>query len=150
MARWVDGRILDVDEAPEPAITSRKVALLARRIHGLPIPDGAANRMSPARLGRPITARRSPPGWRETIPRGTGGGPLEPIGEVSLRHAGVNAGGQPCSATATCTRRIWCSARTAGEALILDWEYAHVSDRSGTSPDGAATTIFRRPAPSCS
>ena len=122
------GRPWTVEQAHRPGI-SRKVALLARRVHALPPPD------------RPRSV--SPGQWiayyRRALRRRVGGGEasdgrrrppdgLEASGAIADR--GIERGAvaePPRSVTATCTCRISLIA-PGGAPVILDWEYAHVSD----------------------
>jgi thiamine kinase len=118
VARWIDGSTFTSEQAPDPG-NIRAVALLARRVHGLPIPE-APRRMTPASwVGhyRQALARRAPGG------RSCG---LEP--ELSARLAALAA--LPGVPVVLCHSDLHAANLVVAAAglVLLDWEYAHVSE----------------------
>ena len=125
VARWVDGRSWTPDEVREPA-NIRAVALLARRIHSLTIPE-APRRMSPAdwvahyreALGRPGSEGSGDPVRQ-----------LMPEIEKSLAVRGAALAALPRVPSVLCHSDLHAANLVAGEGglKLLDWEYAHLSE----------------------
>jgi thiamine kinase-like enzyme len=117
--RWAEGRTLSVDEASSPDSLGT-VAQLARRLHALPLPD------------RPRIV--SPAQWIAVYRRALG------VRGVDRTRAGLDAVAQSLLAALAaepCAPRTLCHSDlhvqnlllpTHGAPLVLDWEYAHVSD----------------------
>jgi thiamine kinase-like enzyme len=126
--RWVDGRTWTPDEAREPA-SIPAVALLARRIHGLTIPE-APRRMSPADW---VAYYRRALGRRGSGP-GDGAGDLrrrqrrEIETGFAVRCAALAA--LPSVPPVLCHSDLHAANLVAGEGglTLLDWEYAHLSE----------------------
>ena len=125
VARWVDGRSWTPDEVREPA-NIRAVALLARRIHGLTIPE-APRRMSPADW---VAYYREALGRRGS--EGSGDPRRSPMPDVekSLAVRGAALAALPSVPTVLCHSDLHAANLVAGEGglKLLDWEYAHLSE----------------------
>jgi thiamine kinase-like enzyme len=125
VTRWEDGRSWTSDEVREPA-NIRALALLARRIHGLTIPE------TPRRMG--------PADWvahyRKALERreadGAGDRGELPTGEIdeylAVRSAALAA--LPSTPPVLCHSDLHAANLLVGEGglKLLDWEYAHVSE----------------------
>ncbi len=127
MTRWAEGRSWTVEEASAPG-NIRKVALLARRVHALP-PLERPRSVSPGqwiayyrralqRLGRGKVL--------EDRHRRRGGG-LEGIAQSLIEVRGE----EPPASPALCHSDLHVQNLLivpGGAPVILDWEYAHISD----------------------
>jgi thiamine kinase-like enzyme len=125
VARWVDGRSWTPDEVREPA-NIRAVALLARRIHDLTIPE-APRCMSPAdwvAYYREALRRRGSEGSGDTRQ------PPMPEIEKSLAVRGAALAALPSAPSVLCHSDLHAANLVAGEGglKLLDWEYAHLSE----------------------
>jgi thiamine kinase-like enzyme len=125
VARWVDGHCWTKDEVREPA-NIRAMALLARRIHGLTIPE-PPRRMNPAdwvAYYREALGHQGAEG-AEDADRVPG---LEL--EKSLEARGAALAALPSVPSVLCHSDLHAANLVAGEGglKLLDWEYAHVSD----------------------
>jgi thiamine kinase-like enzyme len=125
VARWVDGRSWTPDEVREPA-NIRAVALLARRIHGLTIPE-APRRMRPADW---VAHYREALGRRGLDGAGELGRPPRRELEKSLVVHGAALAAMPSVPSVLCHSDLHAANLVAGEGglTLLDWEYAHLSE----------------------
>jgi thiamine kinase-like enzyme len=125
VARWVDGRSWTPDEVREPANIGA-VALLARRIHGLTIPE-APRRMSPADW---VSYYRNALGRRSSEGAGDPGRPPRREIEESLAIRGAALAALPSVPPVLCHSDLHAANLVAGEGglRLLDWEYAHLSE----------------------
>jgi thiamine kinase-like enzyme len=125
VTRWVDGRSWTPDEVREP-VNIRAVALLARRIHGLTIPD-PPRRMSPADW---VAYYREALGRRGADGAGDAGRPPGREIEKSLVVRGAALAALPRQPSVLCHSDLHAANLVAGEGglKLLDWEYAHVSE----------------------
>jgi thiamine kinase-like enzyme len=129
VAQWQEGRALSADEARGPDVAVR-VTELARRVHALPLP-GNARVLGPAdwiaHYRDALT--RLPPGARQaprTPGRAAGADALQ--AEAGRRLGALEALPHP--------PRVLCHSdlhpanlvATQGGLVLLDWEYAHVSE----------------------
>jgi thiamine kinase len=126
VARWAEGRSWAFDQAGSPA-TLDTLALLVRRVHGLPLP-ARARRVRPAQwiafyhrsLDRCAAGPPSKsPNWRRRELAETAQSLLDALGE------------EPAAQSALCHGDLHVQnliITAAAEPVILDWEYAHVSD----------------------
>jgi thiamine kinase len=129
VARWEEGHALRAEEARRPE-TGARVAQLARRVHALPLPDKA----------RVLGAAGWIEHYRAALAR------LPPAAAAALRISGLGAGADLLQAQAE--RRlgalealprgpgVLCHSdlhranlvATGRGLILLDWEYAHVSE----------------------
>jgi thiamine kinase-like enzyme len=129
VAQWQEGRALCADEARGPDVAVR-VAELTRRVHALPLP-GNARVLGPAdwiaHYRDALT--RLPPGARQA--------PRVPGGAVRADALQAEAGRRLGALEALPrTPRVLCHSdlhpanlvETEGGLVLLDWEYAHVSE----------------------
>jgi thiamine kinase-like enzyme len=125
VARWVEGRSWTVDEVREPA-NIRAMALLARRIHGLTIPE-VARRMSPSDW---VAYYREALGRQHSQGAGNPGRLLRREIEKMLEVRGAALGALPSVPSVLCHSDLHAANLVAGEGglKLLDWEYAHVSE----------------------
>jgi thiamine kinase-like enzyme len=125
VARWVEGRSWTVAEVREPA-NIRAMALLARRIHGLTIPE-VPRRMSPSDW---VAYYRQALGRQVSQGAGDPGRPLRPGIEKSLEVRGAALTALPSVPSVLCHSDLHAANLVAGEGglKLLDWEYAHVSE----------------------
>jgi thiamine kinase len=118
ISRWVDGNCVRPEDTPRPAILSSMAGLL-RRIHALPMP-------APARV-------MTPGQWMDYYSR-----PASPAASASrsaaLRSVALERlsalAGLPSAAAVMCHSdlHILNLIERGGSLMLLDWEYAHVSD----------------------
>jgi thiamine kinase-like enzyme len=139
VARWVDGLSWTREQVREPA-NIRAVALLARRIHGLRIPE-APRRMSPASwiaFYREALERRDSAAGdaaaadtaavdSAAVYKGRRSWP-ELEGGLAARSAALAA--LPGAPAVLCHSDLHVANLVAGAGglTLLDWEYAHVSE----------------------
>jgi thiamine kinase-like enzyme len=125
VARWVDGRSWTGDEVREPA-NIRAMALLARRIHSLSIPE-SPRRMSPADW---VAYYREALGRQDSQGAGHSGRPLRREIQKSLEVRGAALAALPRVPSVLCHSDLHAANLVAGEGglRLLDWEYAHVSE----------------------
>jgi thiamine kinase-like enzyme len=130
VAQWQEGRALRADEARAPDLAVR-VTELARRVHALPLP-GNARVLGPADwIAHYLDARtRLPPGARQAprMPgRAAGADALQ--AEAGRRLGALEA--LPPTPRVLCHSDLHSAnlVETEGGGLVLlDWEYAHVSE----------------------
>jgi thiamine kinase-like enzyme len=145
VARWVDGCSWTPREVQEPA-NIRALALLARRIHGLAIPE-APRRMTPAdwvAYYREALARRS------CEEPGDLGAPAMREIDSSLPVRSAALAALPSVPSVLCHSDLHAANLVVGEdgPKLLDWEYAHLSeafwDLAGWSCNNDLTEEARR------
>jgi thiamine kinase-like enzyme len=134
VARWVDGLTWTRQQVREPA-NIRAVALLARRIHGLTIPE-VPRQMSPANwiaYYRAALERRGlgagDAAAGDTAAVGTFRRPWPELeGGLAARSAALAA--LPSAPAVLCHSDLHVANLVvgAGGMTLLDWEYAHVSE----------------------
>jgi len=119
VARWEEGTALSLAQARRPA-TSARVAALARRVHAVVVPGKA-------RIMRPADWIEH---YRAAVPRTheLAAGDLRLQAEVGRRLAALEA--SPATADVLCHSDLHPGNLVAsGRGLVLlDWEYAHVSE----------------------
>ncbi len=146
VTRWVEGESWSVEQAAQSAIIAR-VAALARRVHALPLLD-KARVASPlqwiafyrARLERRRGQSSQHPGPARSRPE------LDRQAQALLDALG----GEPAAAPVLCHSDLHVQnvlVDSGGALLILDWEYAHVSealwDLAGWAANGDLTAECR-------
>jgi thiamine kinase len=126
VARWAEGSAWTPEQAASPDTLGR-VALLVRRVHELPLP-GRARRVRP---GQWIAF------YRRSLDRRGGSPPSKSQERRRLDLAGIAQslldalGEQPSRESALCHGDLHVQnlvIAPGAEPVILDWEYAHVSD----------------------
>jgi thiamine kinase len=125
VAHWVEGGSWTLDQAGSPA-TLAALALLARRVHELPLPERARS-VRPAQwiafYHRSLDRRSGRPPWKSRKGRRQ----LSGIAQSLLDALGA----EPSAPSALCHGDLHVQNLViipAGAPVILDWEYAHVSD----------------------
>ena len=126
VTRWAEGRSWTVEEASSPG-NIRKVALLVRRVHALPPPDRPRS-VSPgqwiAYYRRELHRRGGGKAFEgRHRPRGGLGGMARSLIEVLSE--------EPSASPALCHSDLHVQnllIAPGGAPVILDWEYAHISD----------------------
>jgi len=147
VSRWAEGSVWTVEQASS-ADHLQTVALLARRVHALPL------------LERPriASAARWMAFYRRSLERHDGG---ESLATVDRARAGLDQAANflvdalnedPAPPLTLCHSDLHVQnliITPHGAPLILDWEYAHVSEPLWIWPVGLATAIWPRRAATC-
>jgi thiamine kinase-like enzyme len=125
VARWVDGRSWTADEVREPA-NIQAIALLARHIHGLAIPE-EPRRMSPRHW---VAYYREALRLRGSQAEGYPAGPLRREIEKSVAVRSAALAALPSAPSVLCHSDLHAANLVVGEGglRLLDWEYAHLSE----------------------
>jgi thiamine kinase-like enzyme len=134
VAHWVDGLTWTWEQVREPA-NIRAVALLARRIHGLTIPE-APRRMSPASwiayYREALERRGSAAGDAAAVDTAAVDAGRRPRPELEGGLAAHSAAlaALPSAPAVLCHSDLHVANLVAGAGglTLLDWEYAHVSE----------------------
>ena len=127
VTRWVEGSSWSVEQASAPEHLG-KIALLARRVHALPL------------LERPRSV--SPAQWvafyrgaleRQGVGPCSGGrdsrrASLDAMAHVLLETAGAEVPPALCHSDLHVHNLLLLPGTSGGVPMVLDWEYAHVSD----------------------
>jgi thiamine kinase len=128
VTRWVEGSSWGVDQASSPDNLA-KIALLARRVHAMPVPE-RPRIVSPAQW---VAFYRRALGRRGAGPQAGGRDPRRAATDVvalaMLDTAGAEAAPALCHGDLHVHNLLLVPDGTPGGApVVLDWEYAHVSD----------------------
>lgn len=129
VARWAEGSTLRADEARRPSAAAQ-VARLAQRVHAVPPPDNARilspgdwieyYRHALSRLPSQAMGVQQAPGIVADV---------ESLAEQAERHLGALAR-MPSASRVLCHSDLHAAnlVATARGLVVLDWEYAHVSE----------------------
>jgi thiamine kinase len=122
VSRWVEGRSWSPDEA-KGAGNIVKMAALLRRVHALPIP-------LPPRLMNPLSWVQVYGAALSRRGRGRGRGATDPALHVAAESHLREFNGLPAAAGVVCHSDLHSlNLLSRDESLVLlDWEYAHISD----------------------
>jgi thiamine kinase-like enzyme len=129
VARWEEGRALGAEEARRPE-TGLRVAQLARRVHALALPDDARVLGAGGWIEhyRAALARLPPAAGPASRIPGFGADADLLQAEAERRLGALEA--LPRAPGVLCHSDLHCANLVAGEhgLILLDWEYAHVSE----------------------